>query len=119
MEILSEQELHNWAMNIVGHDLEEQGYEFLAVNSKLKKNPQFVALKKGQLSFVIVRAVSFPNDPTQYDRRLIQKIKTHAEKYKAKTLYAGVGLLNADDPTKPVAKNQDYKINYYGFQEIG
>lgn len=36
-EQLSEQELHNLAMNIVGKDLEAQGYEFLGVNSKLKK----------------------------------------------------------------------------------
>jgi hypothetical protein len=27
-------------MNIVGKDLEENGYEFLGVNSKLKKDPQ-------------------------------------------------------------------------------
>lgn len=45
MTPLSAQELHNLAMNIVGKDLEEQGYEFLGVNSKLKKDPQFVALK--------------------------------------------------------------------------
>ena len=59
---LTEQELHNLAMNIVGKDLESQGFEFLGVNSKLKKDPQFVALKNKDLHFVIVRAVSHPND---------------------------------------------------------
>ena len=44
-ELLNKQELHNLAMNIVGKDLEEQGFEFLGVNSQLKRNPQFVALK--------------------------------------------------------------------------
>ena len=29
-------------MNIVGKDLEAKGYEFIAINSQLKKNPQFV-----------------------------------------------------------------------------
>ncbi len=43
---LTEQELHNLAMNIVGKDLEEQGFEFMGINSELKKNPQFVALKE-------------------------------------------------------------------------
>ncbi len=49
---LTEQELHNLAMNIVGKELEEQGYEFMGVNSKLKKDPQFVALKDKKLHFV-------------------------------------------------------------------
>ena len=34
---LSNQELHNLAMNHVGKDLESRGFEFIAVNSKLKK----------------------------------------------------------------------------------
>lgn len=59
---LTEQELHNLAMNIVGEDLQSQGFEFLGVNSKLKKNPQFVALKDKVLHFVIVRAISYPQD---------------------------------------------------------
>ena len=45
MAKLNDQELHNLAMNIVGKELEEQGYEFLGVNSEIKKDPQFVALK--------------------------------------------------------------------------
>ena len=36
-ETLTKQELHNLAMNIVGKDLEAQGFEFLGVNSKLKR----------------------------------------------------------------------------------
>ena len=44
---LSKQELHNLAMNIVGKKLEKMGFEFQAINSKLKKHPQFVLFKKG------------------------------------------------------------------------
>ena len=66
-ELLDKQELHNLAMNIVGKDLEEQGFEFLGVNSQLKRNPQFVALRDKKLHFVIVRAVSYPDDANDYD----------------------------------------------------
>ena len=45
---LSSQELHNLAMNHVGKDLESRGFEFIAVNSKLKKNPQFVCIDKNK-----------------------------------------------------------------------
>lgn len=46
MQVLTQQELHNLAMNIVGKKLEKMGYEFQAINSKLKKHPQFVLLDR-------------------------------------------------------------------------
>lgn len=115
---LNEQELHNLAMNIVGKDLEEMGYEFLGVNSKLKKEPQFVALKDKNLYFIIVRAVSFPQDAHAYDPIFMQSIKEHALKFNAKTFYAGVGLGHGSDYGKPVLKDQDYTLLYNGLQEI-
>ena len=116
-ENLTEQELHNLAMNIVGEDLTSQGFEFLGVNSKLKKNPQFVALKDKVLHFVIVRAIAYPEIPEDYDPIFMQTIKTHADKFEAKTYYAGVGLGNAKDYGKPVEKGTDYSVVYKGLQE--
>ena len=115
---LTEQELHNLAMNIVGKDLESQGYEFLGVNSKLKKDPQFVALKNKDLHFVIVRAVSHPNDANVYDAVLMRTMKEHATKFEAKTYYAGVGLGHGSDYGKPVIKDEDYTMIYNGIKEI-
>ena len=115
---LSLQELHNLAMNIVGKDLEDQGYEFLAVNSQLKKDPQFVALKKGKLHFVMVQAVSYPDDPNVYDVVFLETMKQHALKFKAKTFYAAVGIANALDYSKPVTSDADYVINYPGIKVI-
>ena len=49
-------------MNIVGKDLEAKGYEFLAINSQLKRNPQFVCIdKNNQRYFVIVKTGPFQN----------------------------------------------------------
>ncbi len=117
-EELTEQELHNLAMNIVGKDLEEKGYEFLGVNSKLKKDPQFVALKDKNLHFVIVRAISYPEDANVYDPVFMQTIKQHALKFEAKMYYAGVGLGHGSDYAKPVIKNEAYTMVYNGLQEI-
>lgn len=118
MEILSRQELHNLAMNVVGKTLEEAGFEFLGVNSKLKKDPQFVCLKDKKIHFVVVRAVTYPGNPKTYDAVLMETIKEHALKFKARTYYAGVGLANATDYEKPVAKNEDYVVNYEGLIQI-
>ncbi|TRZ41402.1 Na(+)-translocating NADH-quinone reductase subunit F [Robertkochia solimangrovi] len=118
MNELTEQELHNLAMNIVGKDLEKQGFEFMAVNSKLKKDPQFVCLKDKKLHFVVVKAISYPENPEEYDVIYMETMRAHAQKFKARTFYAGVGLANATDLEKPLIKNQDYIVNYNGIIEI-
>ncbi|CAL65392.1 hypothetical protein [Christiangramia forsetii] len=118
MPKLDEQELHNLAMNIVGKDLEDNGYEFLGVNSKLKRNPQFVALKETKLHFVIVRAIIYPDDPNTFDPAFMKDIKEHAEKFNALTFYAGVGLANSSDYDKPITSDEDYVVNYSGWKEF-
>jgi len=115
---LTEQELHNLAMNIVGRELEADGFEFMAINSKLKKNPQYVCLKEKVLHFIVVRNVEFPNDPRVYDAELMQKVKDHAEKFEARTFFAGVGLSNAMDQELPVHLDEEYIVEYQGLIEI-
>lgn len=115
---LTDQELHNLAMNIVGKELEENGFEFLGVNSKLKRDPQFVALKDKELHFVIVRAVSYPQDANSYDPIFMETIKNHANKFDARTYYAGVGLGHGSDYGSPVIKGEPYTQLYSGLQEI-
>lgn len=118
MAKLTEQELHNLAMNIVGKELEEQGYEFLGVNSELKKDPQFVVLKDKQKSFIIVRAVEYPHNPNEVDPVFYEIIKEHGLKFDACTFYAGVGLANSKNYELPIDSTEDYVLNYQGLQEI-
>lgn len=115
---LTKQELHNLAMNIVGKQLKADGFEFMGVNSKLKKDPQFVVLKDKILHFVIVRAVGYPEDAHAYDPVLMKTIKEHADKFEAKTYYAGVGLGHGSDYGNPVLRDEDYTMVYKGLQEI-
>lgn len=115
---LTAQELHNLAMNIVGRQLEADGFEFMAINSKPKKDPQYVCLKEKALHFIIVRSVPFPNDPSAYDEAFMKKVKNHAEKFEARTYFAGVGLSNAGDRNLPVCLNEEYIVDYQGLIEI-
>ncbi len=115
---LTEQELHNLAMNIVGRELEANGFEFMAVNSKLRKNPQYVCLKEKELHFIVVRNVDFPDNPNTYDEALMQKVKNHADKFEARTYFAGVGLSNAADRNDPVFLNEEYIVEYQGLIEV-
>lgn len=116
---LTEQELHNLAMNTVGKDLEARGFEFIAINSKLKKHPQFVCMDKNkQYFFVIVKAVILPENPNNYDIVWMETFKKHALEQDAKVMYAGVGLGNPNDEELPVYLNEEYLIEYNGIQLI-
>ena len=117
--ILTKQELHNLAMNIVGEELEKKGFEFIAVNSKLGKHPQFVCIdKSNQRYFVLVKAVGYPDNPHNYDMIWMESFKKHAREQEAKVFYAGVGLQNAENPAKPVVLNKDYVLEYAGLQTV-
>jgi len=117
--ILTKQELHNLAMNIVGEELEKRGFEFIAINSKLGKNPQFVCVDKAnQRYFVVIKAITYPNNPHNYDMIWMEAFKKHAREQDAKIFYAGVGLQNSKNPSDPVFLNEDYALEYAGLQVI-
>jgi hypothetical protein len=119
MKPLTEQELHNLAMNIVGEKLQLMGYEFLAVNSKLKRHPQFVLYKKGERTvFVLVKATSNLHEPNSYDTIWMETFKTHAIKNNARVWYAGVGIANAESVEMPVFKDKPYYVAFEDFERI-
>ncbi len=116
---LSEQEMHNLAMNTVGKDLESQGFEFIAVNSQLKKHPQFVCIDQNkQYYFVIVKAVLLPNNPNNYDQAWMATFQNHAMGKNAKVLFAGVGLRHSEKDFEPPIKNSEYLLEYQGLQSV-
>ena len=106
-------------MNHVGKELERRGFEFIAVNSKLKKHPQFVCMDKNkQYFFVIVKAVMLPENPNNYDVVWMETFKQHAREHEARVLYAGVGLGNPESEDLPIYLNEEYLIEYNGLQII-
>ncbi|RXP64620.1 Na(+)-translocating NADH-quinone reductase subunit F [Lutibacter sp. HS1-25] len=116
---LTKQELHNLAMNIVGKDLEAKGYEFLAVNSQLKRNPQFVCIdKNNQRYFVIVKVGSISDFPITFDVIWMETFKHHARNQQAKVVFAGVGLGNVADKTQPPNLNEAYLLQYEGLEYL-
>ncbi|OIQ41338.1 MAG: Na(+)-translocating NADH-quinone reductase subunit F [Bacteroidetes bacterium MedPE-SWsnd-G1] len=114
---LTKQELHYLAMNIVGKDLEKRGFEFIAIESNLRKQPQFVCIdKKNQRYFVIAKAILLPNDPHTFDVIKMETFKEHAREHDAKVLYAGVGLGNPEGDHLPIIKDEEYLLEYAGIQ---
>ena len=115
--VLTKQEIHNLAMNIVGKDLEAKGYEFIAINSQLKRNPQFVCIdKNNQRFFVIVKASEISDYPITFDVIWMETFKNHARNNNAKVLFAGVGLGAFNDKTKLPNLEEEYLLQYEGLQ---
>ena len=119
MEALTAQELHNLGMNIVGKKLQDQGYEFVAINSELKKHPQFVLFKKGEPTiFVLVKTTNNIQSPQEYDVLWMETFKEHAKKQNAKVWFAGIGIANAESVDLPIFKNHPYYIAFDDFIKI-
>ena len=119
MTPLTEQELHNLAMNIIGRKLQKMGYEFVAVNSKLKKHPQFVLFKKGEPTvFVLVKATDNIQNPQEYDQIWMETFVEHAKKQNASVWFAGVGLANAESVEMPVFKDHPYYVAFEDFVKV-
>ena len=116
---LTEQDLHNLAMNIVGKDLKKKGYEFIAVNSQLKRNPQFVCVdKNNQRYFVIVKAAGISETPITFDVIWMESFKLHARNNEAKVIFAGVGLGAKENRNRPPNLNEQYLLQYDGLQPL-
>jgi len=116
---LTEQDLHNLAMNIVGKDLKKKGYEFIAVNSQLKRNPQFVCIdKNNQRYFVIVKAAGISETPITFDVIWMESFKLHARNNEAKVIFAGVGLGAKENRNRPPNLNEEYLLQYDGLQPL-
>ena len=118
MKTLNLQDIHQLAMGEVGKYLEIEGYEFLAVNSQIKRSPQFVCVKDKILYFIMVQGCLYPNAPKDFDLIRMNKVKSHAKKNKARLFYAGVGFAHANDYEKPLTKNDPYVVNFVGLQTI-
>ena len=117
-KMLQSEDIHKLAMKEVGDFLTAQGFEFLAVNSQPKKDPQFVCLKDQKLHFIVVRGCLYPENPKNFDAKLMEEVRDHGIKYKATTYFAGVGFANAEDYNLPLTQNDSYAVNFDGLQMV-
>ena len=114
----SKEEIHYIGMNFVGEELQNMGYEFLGINSKLKKHPQFVIFKSGEpITFVMVKTEVFPNDFSTLPE-VSDKVIAHAKTQDSSVWFAGVGLANDEDPQFPPDNEKPYKILFNGFKKL-
>ena len=116
-DIMSEQEVHEFGIDVIYKYAQQEGYEIVAGSTDLNENPQLVLKKNGQLYFVMVK--TGPGDGTHltYDKDLALQVFNNAKPHNAKVLFAGVGLYCVGYGFTLV-RNQGYKVDFRGFEDV-
>jgi hypothetical protein len=121
-ELMSQQEIHEFGIQIVLDSVKEDGYDVLSANARLGVNPQIVAVKHGLLAFIAVRTACYPYHGEIENQALLDKLIRHAQSNGARLLLASVGIANADGKTDaemsvPV-RGAGFYVSYKGLEEL-
>jgi hypothetical protein len=72
--IMTEQEVHEFGIEIICKYAQQEGYEIEADSTELNENPQIVLKKNGQLYFVIVKTGPADGTHLTYDKDLALQV---------------------------------------------
>jgi len=119
--LMSEEEIHNFGIEIVFGDIKEQGFEILKINKNIETIPQIVCKQNDELCLIIVRTKCYPGRGL-LDPMVKEDILNHAKKMNANAYFASVGIANSDgeneaDMSIPV-KGAGFYVAYEGLEPI-
>ena len=122
LSTLSDDEIHEFGINIVLDDIRAKGYAVSSVTTARNSNPQIVAHKNGQLIHIVVRTAIYPKKGVIEGFQLGLQILDDAYGKNAACYFAGVGIANADGSTDlemsiPL-RNSGYYVAYNGIEEL-
>lgn len=113
---LTGEELHELGIKWVYKHIKDE-FKVLSVNIEFDKNPQILAKKNDEMHFIVVKTSTYP-DVGSLTSVAAEEIIKHADKHKAKILFAHVGVANADAKDENgmqfPEKDGQYYINYTG-----
>jgi hypothetical protein len=98
-ELMTDEEIHDFGIEVVAEDLKKNGYDILRVNNTMGMNPQIAARKGDQLAFIVVRTACYPDKGNLEEATHFQIIE-HADEFDAIPFFASVSIANADATTE-------------------
>ena len=110
-----DQKDHELGINIVCQYLQKDGATIKGANPDMNQHPQVVAEIDGQLHFVSVRTVRYPNEAV-LDPALKAQLQQHATQNSAVLSFAPVGLWPTGD--KNEAGEEGFHVKYHGIQRV-
>lgn len=117
-QIMTQAEIHDFGVEVVFGSMKKDGYEIVAVNTDISKNPQIIAKKDGNLCFVVVRTACFPKKGEIASQEEFLHLLEGAQKHNAIPYFAAVGICYADAKDEKEAgtpfKGAPFHIAYNG-----
>src|SRR5687768_15048591 len=93
--LMSDAEIHEFGIQVVVRQLQNEGHEILSVESELGKAPQVVAKIQNEVAFIVVRTAPYPDNGQPPSATAKERLLDHAAKHNAKAYFAAVGIANA------------------------
>lgn len=123
VEILSFKEIHEFGIDIVVDYARKDGFQVTHIEYDQSLDPQIIAIKKGDLFFILVRTACYPYKGIIEKGDRLDIFLSSAIKQNAKCLFAGVGIANAKGSTDlemsiPI-RGGGFYISFSGFEGIG
>jgi hypothetical protein len=116
-DVLTDEELHFMGIKVVYKAMIDEGYKVLQIRKEKDINPQILATKDGKRYFIVVRTAKFP-DMGILMPDVAARVLIHSKKNNATSLFAGVGIANAngdnDEEMSHPVKDGEYFINFKG-----
>ena len=122
-EQMTIEEIHDFGIEIVFNQLKKEGYEIQSINTEFGINPQIIAKKGNQPSFIAVRTACYP-EKGKLEKSVHFQMIEHADKHGAIPYFASVGIANAnanaetEDEMRVPVKGAGFHVAYEGMQII-
>lgn len=101
-ELMSEQDVHAFGVEIVHDQLKEAGWniEYADVFADRSSQPQIVANKDGETGFFVVRTAMYPGRGRIEGEEVFQTLVRVANDHGATCYFASVGIANSEGTTE-------------------
>lgn len=120
--ILSDNEIHVFGINIVLDDIRKTGFTVVSVTTEFSNNPQIVANKNGKLVYIFVRTDCYPNKGRLETNEQPANILLDAQKQGILCYFASIGIANANGTSdlemSIPTRGAGYYISYAGLEEL-
>ena len=101
-ELMTEEDVHAFGVEIVHNQLEEAGWIIRAVDVLADRDaePQIIAVKDGETGFFVVRTAMYPGRGRIEGEETFRTLVHHANSHGATCYFASVGIANSEGKTE-------------------
>lgn len=120
--IMSDEEIHEFGVNIVLDDMRKNSYTILSVNTGRNSNPQIIAKKSNKIFHILVRTACYPNKGLIESRQLCDHLYQRAKRANITCYVASIGIANSNGTTDlemsiPI-RGAGFYVAYDGLEEL-